>query len=167
MNSNRANGSLCRRVAIYALAMIAMFCCFAGAFTTSLTAEEAELEVVQVESTSFVVLRQVFKSGEQIEWTVHELGSPFSVTTKATKNYADDPRFRTIKRGIEALEKVKKYEDPKSVAVPATGSAVTSGGLEGEMSLLFVVNGDSCFGYSTTKALDIKSIRKFSWTTFE
>jgi hypothetical protein len=35
------------------------------------------------------------------------------------------------------------------------------------MGLLFVVNGDNCMGYSTTEDLNLKSIRKLSWTTFE
>jgi len=167
MNTNRTNTSSGRRVAISALLMMASFCCIAGVLTTDATAEEAELEVVKVESTSFVVVRQSFKNGERIEWTVHELGSPFSFTPKSAMDYAEDPRFRTIKRGIAALEKLDKFEDPKKVEVPSTGTAVTSGDLEGEMSLLFVVHGDSCFGYSTKEKLTIKSIRKLSWTTFE
>jgi hypothetical protein len=72
-----------------------------------------------------------------------------------------------MKKAIEALGNVKRNGDPKLVAVPVTGSAVTSGDLVGEMGLLFVVNGDSCMGYSTTEDLNLKSIRKLSWTTFE
>lgn len=167
MKSNLTITSPSRRAVITAWGTLAVLCCLVSFFTAKATAEEGEPELVEAPSFSFVVVRQSFKNGERIEWTAYELASPISFTPKSAKNYANDPRLGTINRGITALDEVKRSEDSKKVVIPATGASVTSGELEGEMSLLFVVNGDSCVGYSTQDEISIKSVRKFTWTTFE
>lgn len=161
------NSNASRWIGVSTLGLLVMAACSLSS-VTNVSADDAEPTVVKVDSDSYIVVRNLFKQGTRTEWTIYELATPSSLKATSSTDFSMDGRMRRIRGEFENLKNVARYDDARTVVIPATGGEVTNDDdLKGKMDTICVWKGDSCNRYAIQGELTIKVTRQHKWTTFE